>query len=193
MCKPSVFWGRVPVDCAKFLMASVTQKVIRISGSCGDTFQPSVWTHCPQHRSEWKACLGRKGSLHPRRGSGKAQMPAVGVNQATGGPAGQPDQVARVPFFLCPSEALRGFPTVFPSLMLPPHLLATDLLPSSEPAPQTALPLPSRRCGLPPPPAWSQHTRLLSKAHVQVVMCVKFEVLCIVCPGESVCGFASGV
>lgn len=120
-------------------------------------------------------------------------MPAVGVNQATGGPAGQPDQVARVPFFLCPSEALRGFPTVFPSLMLPPHLLATDLLPSSEPAPQTALPLPSRRCGLPPPPAWSQHTRLLSKAHVQVVMCVKFEVLCIVCPGESVCGFASGV
>ena len=57
-----------------------------------------------------------------------------------------------------------NFPTVSPSLMLPPHPLATETLPSSEPAPPSTLPLPSRTS----PHAWRPSTYLLSKAHVHV-------------------------
>lgn len=73
---------------------------LRVRGSYGNAFQPGDWTHCPQHSLEWKACLARKGTLHPRRDSGRAQMPGVVQTQCLVGP---PGSCARL--LWCPSSA----------------------------------------------------------------------------------------
>lgn len=77
-------------------------------GAVVDTFKPSVWTHCLQCSPEWKACLGREGTLHPRRGADRAQTPHwVQTRRLVGLPGSQARSLGWPP--LCP-EALSRVP-----------------------------------------------------------------------------------
>lgn len=96
-------------------------------GAVRDTFKPRVWTHCLQCSPEWKACLGREGTLHPRRGADRAQT-------LHWGPARQPGQLPWVPSSLCPSEALSS------ALMRQPTQ-ASQWLSRSTPFPKPPSPL----------------------------------------------------
>lgn len=114
-------------------------------GTVRDTFKPSVWTHCLQCGPEWKACLGREGTLHPRRGADRAQtLHWVQTRRPVGLPGSQASSLGCPPLSVLklwaasrcsgPLRLPSGFLTAPPFLNLPPHWLTAETLPCSDPA-----------------------------------------------------------